>query len=99
MSDFRRGVSDKFIAALAKLNESEGWWHDVLLDNSLIITVRNEHLHIYWQGQRIFDIAMQGGAIVAKTHPKYLLDPNLERLVPFDGHRSQRRQCIHDDRA
>jgi hypothetical protein len=87
MGDFDRGVSPRFIAALRKLSEREGWWRDVLLDKSVIIAVRKECLHVYWQGQKIFDIMMKGGTIVAKTHPKYLIDPDLKKSVAFNGRR------------
>ena len=76
MSGFQHGISEKFIAALKNLNESQGWWRDVLLDNSLIIAVRKDCLHVYWHGQRIFEIKMQsGGAIVAYTIQNICLIP------------------------
>ena len=61
------------------------------MDDSLIIGIREDRLHVYWHvywhGQRAFEIQMRSdGAIVAYTHPKYLLNPDLERLVSFDGH-------------
>lgn len=88
MAEFKRGISDKFISALQKLSERDGWWRDVLSDNNLIIAVRDECLNVYWLGQSIFRVAMPNdGAIVATIHPKFLLDPDTSKQVSFDGKR------------
>ncbi|MGP0087791.1 MAG: hypothetical protein ACLP0B_29865 [Steroidobacteraceae bacterium] len=89
MDQFRRGISDPFIAALKGLAASGGWWRDVLSDPSLLIAVRNEYLNVYWHGQSIFKITPpdRQGKVKASTHPKYLLDPDLSKPVSFDGKR------------
>jgi hypothetical protein len=33
---FRRGLSDRFLAALARLAEGPGWWTDVLADGNAL---------------------------------------------------------------
>lgn len=84
---FKRGVSDAFIEALRQLAKQESWWREVLADPDLIIAGRDEYLNVYWQGQSLFRVLYNSNAVQARTHPKYLLDPALEKLVPFDGTR------------
>lgn len=82
MDVFRRGIRNpKFLDALTALAGRDSWWRDVLDDTSLIIAVREEALNVYWQGQSIFLIKMVGKEVCAKTHPKYLINPDAERLV------------------
>jgi hypothetical protein len=85
MVQFKRGISNPFVAALKELAVTAGWWRDVLSDPSLLIAVRNEYLNVYWYGQSIFKITRPSGRVTASTHPKYLLDPDLSKLVSFDG--------------
>ena len=82
---FKRGLSDAFLDALERLAEQGSWWSDVLADTDLLIAVRNDYLNVYWQGQSLFRIGHKAGAVVASTHPKYLIDPGLSKQVPFDG--------------
>lgn len=88
MADFKfnRGIrNDNFMGALAELATQESWWRDVLHDPRLIIAVRNEYLNIYWQGQSIFTVSFAAGKVVATTHPKYLLNPDLSGQVTLLG--------------
>jgi hypothetical protein len=84
---FRRGLSDRFVAALARLADEPGWWADVLADTSLVIAVRDERLNVYWHGQSLFRIRSgpANGAIRAAIHPKYLIDPALGGEVLLSG--------------
>jgi len=83
---FERGLNDEFLGALETLaNESGSWWSDVLADKGLLIAIRNGYLNIYWRGQSLFNVRMKGSQVVASTHPKYLIDPSLSKLVQFDG--------------
>ncbi|MFG1201801.1 hypothetical protein V5F29_05360 [Xanthobacter aminoxidans] len=85
MAEFKRGIRKKgMIKALADLATRSGWWRDVLHDKSLIIGVRDDYLNIYWRGQSIFKVEMKHERIVATTHPKYLLDPDLSGQVALD---------------
>lgn len=84
---FKRGLSEPFMDALGALAAGPGWWREVLDDPTLIIAVRDEYLNVYWQGQSLFRVEHTGGAVRASTHPKYLLDPDMSRAVPFDGTR------------
>lgn len=82
MAEFRRGIRKAgMIDALRELATKESWWRDVLQDKSLIIGVRDDYLNVYWRGQSIFKVEMKHGRIVACTHPKYLLDPDLSGQV------------------
>jgi hypothetical protein len=85
MKPFQRGLSPEFIKALRNLSD-EGWWRDVLDDDTLIIGIRHEYLDVYWRGQSIFSVTLKNGRLDATTHPKYLLDPALSKRVGFDGH-------------
>lgn len=76
MSEFKRGLSDYFMAALAELAQKPGWWQDVLDDASLIIGIRDEEFDVYWNGQSIFHADFEGGRVNVNTHVKYLLDPD-----------------------
>jgi hypothetical protein len=84
---FARGITDtNFMPALRALAGNPGWWREVLDDPGLIIAIRENYLNVYWQGQSLFKIEHLGDrSIRAKTHPKYLLDPTLEKLVAFNG--------------
>ncbi|WP_198370415.1 hypothetical protein [Roseomonas rosulenta] len=84
---FRRGLSDRFVAALARLAEEPGWWADVLADTSLVIAVRDERLNVYWHGQSLFRVTQDptSGVIRAAIHPKYLIDPALGGEVLLSG--------------
>ena len=87
MTQFRKGIGDLFVDALKGLAASGGWWRDVLADTSLLIAVRDESLNVYWHGQSIFKITYSNRKVHASTHPKYLLDPDISKLVSFNGER------------
>jgi hypothetical protein len=83
---FRRGIrGDSFLKALETLAQHDGWWKDVLADRSLIIGIRDEYLNVYWQGQSIFKVSFKAGEVVASTHQKYLLNPELKGQVSLIG--------------
>lgn len=81
MSEFKRGLSENFIIALAELAQKPGWWQDVLADASLIIGIRDEEFDVYWHGQSIFHANFKGRRVNVNTHVKYLLDPVLNERV------------------
>lgn len=76
MIEFKRGLGDHFMAALAELAQKPGWWRDVLRDASLIIGIRDEAFDVYWNGQSIFHADFECGRVNVDTHVKYLLDPD-----------------------
>ncbi|PSH03326.1 MAG: hypothetical protein CXZ00_12675 [Acidobacteria bacterium] len=81
MSEFKRGLSDRFIMALTALAQKPGWWQDVLADASLIIGIRDEELDVYWNGQSLFHAVFDGERVNVNTHVKYLLDPERKDRV------------------
>ena len=86
MSDFSHGIKNEaFLEGLRKLSAQESWWRDVLADRWLLIAIRDEYLNVYWQGQSIFRVAFQNGEVIATTHPKYLLNPDLSGQIPLIG--------------
>ncbi|MFG1248762.1 hypothetical protein [Xanthobacter flavus] len=86
MAGFKRGIRKSgMIEALAELATKDSWWRDVLHDKSLVIGVRDDYLNVYWRGQSIFKVEMKHDRIVATTHPKYLLNPDLSGQVALDA--------------
>lgn len=81
MGEFKRGLSDTFIAELAELAQKPGWWRDVLNDSSLLIGIRDEEFDVYWHGQSIFHAYFEAGRVNVNTHVKYLLDPERKERV------------------
>lgn len=83
---FKRGISCGFVEALARLAvEGSNWWTEVLADDDLIVAVRDEALDVYRRGQSLLHVEVAGGTVCANTHPKYLLDPDLEKRVRLQG--------------
>jgi hypothetical protein len=85
--EFKRGLDDDFMRQLEALAKESGWFADVLADEDLILGIRNNYLNVYWHGQSLFKIERPSESIALKftTHPKYLIDPDLSKPVPFDG--------------
>lgn len=81
VGEFKKGLSDKFMAALAALAQKPGWWQDVLKDASLIIGIRDKSFDVYWNGQSLFNAGFRGGMVNVNTHVKYLLDPDCSDRV------------------
>lgn len=75
---FDRSISDGFVEALREAASEEGWWSDVLRDHKLLIAVRDEYLNVYWRGQSLFRVERDGEKLIATTHPKYLINPDLK---------------------
>jgi hypothetical protein len=89
MSEFKRGLSVDFIAALTELARKPGWWQDVLADASLIIGIRDEVLDVYLNGQSLFNADFRGGRVNANTNIKYLLDPDRDERVDLKEEKFQ----------
>lgn len=77
--EFQRHLSEPFVYALEKAFHDEGWWREVILDAKVIVALRNDYLNVYFRGQSLFKVwcADKTGELLASTHPKYLLDPQL----------------------
>ncbi len=85
--EFKRGLDADFMRRLEALAGESGWFANVLADEDLILGIRNNYLNVYWHGQSLFKVERpsESGALKVTTHPKYLLDPDLSKPVPFDG--------------
>lgn len=88
VTEFKRGLSPKFIDALGvlALAKTNCWWKDVLADPTLLIGIRNEAFDVYWHGQALF-CATYTGRVLVTTHVKYLLDPDRSDRVPLNEDR------------
>lgn len=78
---FRRHLSEPFVAALEEAALNQVWWQEVLSDRDVIVALRNEYINVYYRGQSLFYVGFSDGRIVASTHPKYLIDPSLNGQV------------------
>lgn len=81
MSEFNRGLSDKFVDQLAEEANKGSWWADVLHDPKLFVAVRCNYLDVYWRGQSLFLVKPGSSGLKVMTHPKYLVDPALKTPV------------------
>lgn len=85
MAQFKRGIRNpEMMQRFEELAAKQSWWRDVLQDKNLVIGVRDDYLNVYWRGQSLFKVEMKRGKIVASTHPKYLLDPDVSRPIGLD---------------
>lgn len=84
---FERGLDKVFMEKLESVATQPGWFADVLADPGLILGIRKNYVNVYRLGQSLFKIEWKGKASPLKfsTHPKYLVDPDLYKAVPFDG--------------
>ena len=80
---FNRALSDEFIRKLATEATKGGWWTDVLANPDLFIAARGGYLNVYSRGQSLFLVAYRADKLTVTTHPKFLLDPALEKQVPL----------------
>lgn len=90
---FKRGLSDKNLAALGKLTEpgaGENWWKEVLACKDLLLAVRGSSLNAYVNGQSVFKVDFEDADSVRPNpsiHYKYLIRPELDKhpYISFDG--------------
>ena len=84
--EFKRELSDEFMAELEKLAKTDSWFKDVLNDKAnLIIALRGNYLNIYYNGQSLFKVDYKNKKLSVTTHPKYLVNPDISEQVSFDG--------------
>ena len=84
---FKHGLDPDFMKKLEAVSKAGGWFADVLADPDLILGIRNNYMNVYWHGCSLFKIEWNGKTNPLKfsTHPKYLIDPGLSKVVLFDG--------------
>ncbi len=84
-STFKRGLNKDFMTELETLAKRPSWFADVLADPELVLGIRDNYINVYRLGCSLFKIERRGKALTCSTHPKYLVDPDLSKAVPFDG--------------
>ena len=84
---FKRDLDPGFMHLLECEVKKRGWFAEVLEDDDLILGLRGTYVNVYRYGQSLFKIERNGKAgLKITTHPKYLLNPDLYKPVPFlDG--------------
>ena len=86
---FKRGLDTNFMEQLKLVAKSKErrWFAEVLADPELILGIRKNYMNVYRHGQRLFKIERVGetGPLKFSSHPKYLVNPDLNKAVPFDG--------------
>ena len=78
MTSFKRGLSDEFVAVLKKGAERNSWWKKIIGDKTLFVAIRDEYINVYYQGNSVIRLDFIQGALIAKTHYKYLIKPSLQ---------------------
>jgi len=82
MSEFKRGLCNRFVKLLSEeVADKLSWWANVLDDDELFVGVRDDSLNVYWRGASLFQVEHGGSGLSVTTHPKYLLDPDLSDQV------------------
>lgn len=79
MVAFLRGLGPEFIRRLNDECERGGWWKSIADDRQLFIGIRNGALNVYWKGNSLLNLGMQGDSLAGEVHYKYLLKPGLAR--------------------
>jgi hypothetical protein len=85
--EFKRGLDDDFINALATLASAPTWFADVIADPDLFIGIRDNYFNVYSKGQSLFKAVWSPTArtISVSTHVKYLIDPKLKTPIILSG--------------
>ena len=82
MAVFKRGLDEAFVNALNEqyARGKDGWWRQFVDDKELFLAIRDNHVHVYYQGCRLIEVKRQkNGKLAANTHYKYLLRPEMEK--------------------
>ncbi len=82
MFQFKRGISPDFVGRLNDEYKRGGWWKAIADDPSLFIAIRDEYLNVYWKGNSLLRLWMQGNALAGAVHYKYLLRPEA-KTTPY----------------
>lgn len=86
MARFRRGLSTNFIKRLNQEYEAGGWWKAIADDPQLFIAIRDEYVNVYWKGNSLLRLKLEGDALLGEVHYKYLLKPDMENpYLPIRG--------------
>ena len=75
---FDRGLDDEFVKALNCEYAKGGWWRTMVDDKDLFVAIRDNKVNVYYRGCSLAEVRMESGAVVGRTHYKYLLRPSLD---------------------
>ena len=86
MAAFNRGLDGRFVEKLNEEYEKKeaGWWSQFVDDKELFLAIRHNAVHVYYRGCRLIEVVRRNGTIVANTHYKYLLRPDMEKYVEVE---------------
>ena len=76
---FNRGIDDSFVKRLNYEYEQGGWWRAIASDPDLFIGIREKYLNVYWKGNSLLKLWLDGERLVGETHYKYLLRSDTTR--------------------
>lgn len=86
MFAFNRGINRDFVSRLNAEYERGGWWRAIVSDPNLFIAIRDGYLNVYWNGNSLLKLTLDGDRLAGEAHYKYLLRPDLPKpYVPIDG--------------
>lgn len=85
MFQFDRGIDHRFVDRLNAEYERGGWWRAVASDPDLFIAIRGGYLNVYWNGNSLLKLSLDGDRLLGQVHYKYLLRPDVPSpYVPVD---------------
>ena len=74
---FDRRLDKEFVDALNREYGKGGWWRRLVDDKDLFVAIRDNKVNVYYHGCSLAEVRMESGAVVGRTHYKYLLRPSL----------------------
>lgn len=81
MFGFIRGIDQLFVDRLNEEYEAGGWWKAIADDRELFVAIRKDYINVYWKGNSLLKLWLEGNDLVGKIHYKYLLHP--ESTQPY----------------
>lgn len=73
MFTFNREIEERFVEKLNAEYERGGWWRSIVSDPDLFIAIREGYVNVYWNGNSLLKLILDGEGLVGETHYKYLL--------------------------
>lgn len=78
MFKFSHVISAPFVDRLNREYSLGGWWKAIADDRELFVAIRDGYLNVYWKGNSLLKLRLEGGELIGETHYKYLLRPEVE---------------------
>ncbi len=86
MFTFNHGIDERFVKKLNAEYERGGWWRSMASDPDLFIAIRDGYVNVYWKGNSLLKLTLDGEGLVGETHYKYLLRNDApKQYVRVDG--------------